>query len=382
MNSPDPGSGIHRDGVAGRDDSGPTPDAGKRVPPTHPSLLVRLIKTLAVATVVLAVCALGYGYWRGYQPINRDVASFTIEPGTGVGRLARRLVNEAVIDDAYSLIGWAYALGYTRRIQAGEYHFPAGTTLRELLDQIVQGRVIQYSVTFIEGWTFRDVLQVLRAAEKLAHSLSQGRGEDVMERLGHAGEHPEGRFFPDTYYYTSGSSDLTILRQAYERMQETLRREWESRAADLSIATEEEALILASIIEKETGVTSERPLISSVFHNRLRMGMRLQTDPTLIYGLGERFDGNLRRRDLQQDHPYNTYTRRGLPPTPIAMPGADSIHAALHPARSRMLYFVARGDGSHQFSETLAEHNAAVAKYQLGGRSNAVSPQRRQVGEP
>lgn len=189
-----------------------------------------------------------------------------------------------------------------------------------------------------------------------------------MARLGHPGLHPEGRFYPDTYQYSAGTSDTTILKNAFDRMETNLNQQWQQRQIDLPYDTPYKALIMASIVEKETGAAQERPEIAGVFVNRLRIGMRLQTDPTVIYGIGEKFDGNIRRRDLKRDTPYNTYTRKGLPPTPIAMPGGDAIYAALHPAKTKNLYFVSRGDGSHKFSATFKEHNQAVRKYQLGGR--------------
>ena len=208
----------------------------------------------------------------------------------------------------------------------------------------------------------------MEAASKLTHTLAGLSPNAVMKRLGHAGEHPEGRFFPDTYYYTKGETDLMILAKAYDKMQKLLQQEWQGRVANLPLKDPYEALILASIVEKETGRADERRQIAGVFINRLRRGMRLQTDPTVIYGMGESFDGNLRLKDLRRDTPYNTYTRRGLPPTPVALPGKESLQAVLHPEASDALFFVARGDGSHEFSATLEQHNKAVIKYQLNGK--------------
>jgi UPF0755 protein len=226
--------------------------------------------------------------------------------------------------------------------------------------------VVQYPLTLVEGWTFRQVMEALQADERLEHLIEDPSAEAVMARLGRRGVHPEGRFFPDTYHFTRGSSDLDILKRAHAAMERVLAEEWEARADGLPIESPDEALILASIIEKETGLASERAEIAGVFVRRLRLGMRLQTDPTVIYGLGDDFDGNLRRADLRNDHPYNTYVHAGLPPTPIALPGREAIRAALNPADGETLYFVARGDGSHAFSVTLEEHNRAVRKYQLG----------------
>jgi UPF0755 protein len=225
--------------------------------------------------------------------------------------------------------------------------------------------VISYSFTLVEGWTFQQVLEAVREQEALQGTFENLTAEAIMERLGHPGEHPEGRFLADTYHFPRGTTDLALLQRAYGAMQEFLQQEWDRRAADLPFKTPYEALILASIVEKETAVAEERPQIAGVFIRRLRKGMKLQTDPTVIYGMGERFDGNIRRRDLSENTPYNTYVHRGLTPTPISMPGRDAIRAVLHPADGKSLYFVAKGDGSHYFSATLQEHNKAVRKYQL-----------------
>jgi UPF0755 protein len=235
---------------------------------------------------------------------------------------------------------------------------------------------VEYPLKIVEGWSFKQVLEALHAAPKLTHSL-QGLGpKQIMAMLGYPNVHPEGRFFPDTYYYPSGMSDLLILQRAYQKMEKILDEEWEARAGDLPVRTRDEALTLASIVEKETGKPEERGLIAGVFVQRLRTGMKLQTDPTVIYGLGDKYKGNITLAHLRTPTPYNTYTRKGLPPTPIAMPGREAIHAALNPENTRALYFVSRGDGSHVFSETLEQHNAAVQKYQLKGRplpANAAS---------
>jgi len=241
-------------------------------------------------------------------------------------------------------------------------------TARELLDQVVAGRVVEYPLVLVEGWTFRQFLDAIEEAPKLTRTLNGLSPRAIMERLGHPGEHPEGRFFPDTYYYSSGQTELAILANAYDKMQKLLQQEWEKRDNNLPFKDPYEALILASIVEKETGRADERRMIAGVFVNRLRHGMRLQTDPTVIYGMGESFDGNLRLKDLRRDTPYNTYTRPGLPPTPVAMPGKESLQAVMHPVITGALYFVARGDGSHDFSSTLEEHNKAVIKYQLKGK--------------
>ena len=250
-------------------------------------------------------------------------------------------------------------------MRAGEYSIADGITADELLRQFTEGNSIQYSLTVIEGWTFRQMLAALARDPIIEHRLEGRTDAEIMAQLGYAGEHPEGRFFPDTYRFPRGTTDIDFLRRAYQVMQRHLEREWAQRQSDLPLKSPYEALILASIIEKETAVPAERNLISGVFVQRLRRNMRLQTDPTVIYGLGPEFDGDIRFRDLRRDTPYNTYLRAGLTPTPIALPGLDSIRAALHPEESGALYFVSRGDGTHKFSNTLEEHNAAVRKYQL-----------------
>jgi UPF0755 protein len=291
---------------------------------------------------------------------------YTIPPGATLNTVARGLAQQGVLRRPRYL-GWLGRLqGRATKIQAGEYEFQAGITAPELLDQIVKGGgVVQHAFTLVEGWTFAQVMWAIADNLAIAQTLSELDEAAIMARLGRPHQHPEGRFYPDTYYFTRGTPDVEVLRRAYEAMEATLGREWQGRAPGLPYMSPDEALIMASIVEKETALPEERLFIAGVFIRRLRLEMPLQTDPTVIYGLGNAFDGNLRRLDLEWDTPYNTYLRRGLPPTPIAMPGAASIHAALHPAEGRTLYFVARGDGSHEFSETLQEHNRAVAKYQL-----------------
>ncbi|HHH36011.1 MAG TPA: endolytic transglycosylase MltG [Gammaproteobacteria bacterium] len=291
-----------------------------------------------------------------------------VAPGDTLTAVARALHRQGILAHPRYLIWYARWEGAADRIQAGEYALQPGMTPAQLLQRLRAGEVVQYPLTIPEGWTFRQMLQALEKSEILRHTLAGMDDAAIMVRLGHPGEHPEGRFYPDTYLFPRGTSDLDILRRAYEAMERRLDREWAQRAPGLPYRTPYEALIMASIIEKETAVPEERPRIAGVFVRRLQRGMRLQTDPTVIYGLGESFDGNLRRRDLERPGPYNTYLRRGLPPTPIALPGGEAIHAALHPAPGDALYFVARGDGSHQFSRTIEEHNAAVRRYQKQGR--------------
>lgn len=331
------------------------------------------LKTLTAA--LLAVVALSGGYlaWYWWRPLQPGDTTYVLRPGAGPGALARELEARGVLHEARSFVLLASLLGRGRSLKAGEYRFAEGISAGQLLDQVVAGRVIEYSLRLVEGWTFRQSLQTFAQAPKITQLLAGLPPDQVMARLGYPGQHPEGRFFPDTYKYTANQTDLAILARAYERMQNTLQREWEARSANLPFKIPYEALILASIVEKETGQPDERPMIAAVFINRLRRNMRLQTDPTVIYGLGEKFDGNLRLKDLRSDTAYNTYTRTGLPPTPIALPGAAAIRAVMHPAETRALYFVSRGDGSHVFSETLAQHNDAVVKYQLGGKPRPFS---------
>jgi UPF0755 protein len=291
--------------------------------------------------------------------------NYVLAPGTSFGAMAKDLERRGLISSALYFRIIARWDDKAHRIRAGEYHIAVGTKPEQLLDQMVAGKVISYSFTLVEGWTFQQVLEAVREQEALQGTFENLTAEAIMERLGHPGEHPEGRFLADTYHFPRGTTDLALLQRAYGAMQEFLQQEWDRRAADLPFKTPYEALILASIVEKETAVAEERPQIAGVFIRRLRKGMKLQTDPTVIYGMGERFDGNIRRRDLSENTPYNTYVHRGLTPTPISMPGRDAIRAVLHPADGKSLYFVAKGDGSHYFSATLQEHNKAVRKYQL-----------------
>jgi UPF0755 protein len=260
---------------------------------------------------------------------------------------------------------WARYTGDAGRIRSGEYELRPGVTPRQLLAMWVRGDVVLHELRVIEGTRFADVLQQIRSNTELVSTLGGASVEDIMKTIGRPGLHPEGRLFPDTYRFPKGETDAAFLRRAFAAMDALLSREWQGRSAHLPYANVDDALVMASIIEKETGLAAERPEIAGVFVRRLQRGMRLQTDPTVIYGLGERFDGNLRKRDLLEDGPYNSYLREGLPPTPICLTGRASLHAALHPSEGNALYFVARGDGSHQFSATLEEHEAAVRKYQL-----------------
>jgi UPF0755 protein len=292
--------------------------------------------------------------------------SLVVEQGDSFASVLAKL-REAGIHAGHDL-EWqllARQMGAAGRIQVGEYPLPEGTTPRELLAAMRDGKVLNYRFTIVEGWNIRELRAALARAEPLVQA---GRGMDdvaLMEALGHPGQHPEGRFLPETYVYTRGDTDLDILGRAHVAMARALDAAWAERAADTPLADKEQALILASIVEKETGIAEERPRIAGVFSRRLQEGMRLQTDPTVIYGIGADYDGNITRRHLETDTPYNTYTRDGLPPTPIAMPGVDALRAAVSPAPGEELYFVAVGDGSgrHVFTRTLAEHQAAVREY-------------------
>jgi len=310
----------------------------------------------------------GWGLWWVYQPmrLSAPAVDLSIEPGT-LPRSVAQAVQDAGVDVNPDLLYYWFRLsGQDRAIKAGSYELEAGITPHRLLAKLARGEESLRAVTVVEGWNFRQVRAALLKEDQLKPDTKGLSDDAVMQLLGRPGQHPEGRFFPDTYTYAKGSSDLAVLRRALRAMDKRLEAAWSQRAPAAVVRTPDEALILASIIEKETGKPVDRPMIASVFSNRLRAGMPLQTDPTVIYGLGASFDGNLRKKDLQADTPWNTYTRPGLPPTPIAMPGKASLLAAVQPAPGKALYFVARGDGSSQFSATLDEHNRAVNKYQRG----------------
>jgi UPF0755 protein len=311
------------------------------------------------------------GWWLN-QPLAfapsaaADALDLPIEPGTTPRGVAQAAADAGLQVQPVLLFWWFRLSGEARLIKAGSYEIEPGTTPRSLLRKLVRGEEALRAVTLVEGWNFRQVREALAKADQLRPDTRGLTDEAIMGQLGRAGLFPEGRFFPDTYTYAKGSSDLAVLRRALRAMDKKLEAAWSQRAPGLPIKTPEEALTLASIVEKETGRPGDRPLVAGVFSNRLRIGMLLQTDPTVIYGLGARFDGNLRKKDLQTDTPYNTYTRAGLPPTPIAMPGKAALLAAVQPAATQALYFVARGDGSSHFSPTLEEHNRAVNKFQRG----------------
>jgi UPF0755 protein len=306
--------------------------------------------------------------WRWYDsalPMTVDRAEVRIAPGTSARGVARRLRESGVGVHEDIFVAVARATDATSSLRAGRYEINRGMTMHQLIDKLRRGEVLRERLTVVEGWTFRDLRAALSAQADLRQDSAKLSDADILKAIGAAESHPEGLFAPDTYLFDPGSSDIDLLRAAYRAQAERLQQAWAQRDVTLPLKTPYDALILASIVEKETGQSSERGLIAGVFINRLRIGMRLQTDPTIIYGLGEKFDGNLRKRDLLADGPYNSYTRAGLPPTPIALPGRAALEATLSPAATRALYFVARGDGTSVFSENLSDHNRAVYKYQI-----------------
>ncbi|TDX32289.1 UPF0755 protein [Modicisalibacter xianhensis] len=329
--------------------------------------LLKLFVTLAILVAALAYGA--YAYWQSRLDAPVAIAEptlYEVPRGASYHRIVADLAEQGIIAEA-----WPYKVlarisqDDLPQLRAGEFMIEPGMSGRELLSLLSSDRVVTYSLTIPEGWTFDDMRGALADAPKLVQSTGDMSNEEVMAELGHPDQHPEGRFFPDTYSYHKGISDLDILHQAYERMQAELNRVWETRDDGLPLDSPYEALIMASLIERETGVDGERREIAGVFVRRLERGMRLQTDPTVIYGMGDEYQGNITRADLRRATPYNTYVIDGLPPTPIALPGRAALEAAVDPAEGDTLYFVAKGDGSHHFSRTLSEHNAAVRRYIL-----------------
>lgn len=342
-------------------------------------------RSFGMLFVITALLAGALGYWAVDRYLGfADAPIAGVQPGdTVVVERGDSLV--AVVDKLHAMgahgrrLEWqalARQLGAAGKLQVGEYALEPGITPRVLLLHMREGKVIGYRFTIVEGWNLRELRAALAKAEPLRNKSAKLDDAALMQALGHAGMHPEGRFLPETYTYTRGDDDLDVLRRAFDAMTKALDAAWEDRAPDLPLASKEQALVLASIVEKETGIAEERPAIAGVFVRRLKLGMKLQTDPTVIYGMGAGYAGNIRRADLLSDTPYNTYTRAGLPPTPIAMPGAAALHAATHPASGDALFFVAVGDGSgrHVFTRSLADHQAAVRQYLQRYRS-----QRRQA---
>ena len=327
-------------------------------------------RALLTAALVIAVGVAGTVGWWLERPLSlaRDAVELSIEPGTPPREVAQGWVRAGVDASPWLLYQWFRWSGKSRAIRAGSYEIERGITPRALLDKMVRGDEVLQTVRLIEGWTFRQFRNELERAPNLKQTLADQPDAALMAAIGASGVAPEGRFFPDTYAYSKGASDRVVLARAYAAMQRHLSAAWAERRPDLPLHSPDEALVLASIVEKETGVPADRSKVAAVFVNRLRAGMPLQTDPSVIYGLGSSFDGKLHKRDLQSDTPYNTYTRAGLPPTPIAMPGRAALLAAVRPDETRALYFVSRGDGSSEFSDSLAQHNRAVDKYQRGSK--------------
>jgi UPF0755 protein len=324
------------------------------------------IKKLLVTGVIVSVAAVSGFSWWAKSPLTTEgpVVEFTINPGSGVGAAAQQMAKAGVPVNPQLFNILARVTGQAGKIKAGSYELKPDTSPRRLLTQLVRGEFAQESITIVEGWTFRQMRAAVQAHQRLRHDTVKLSDEELMKKISTEYTKPEGLFFPDTYLFAKGSSELAIYKQAHQAMLNHLKAAWETRDPSLPYKNPYEALTMASIIEKETGQKSERTMIAGVFVNRLRTGMMLQTDPAVIYGMGERFAGDIRKKDLQLDTPYNTYTRTGLPPTPIALPGIQSLSAALAPAKTQALYFVARGDGTSQFSDNLNDHNRAVNQYQ------------------
>ena len=326
---------------------------------------------LALALTVLAALGAAAYVWHLYQrplPLREERIEILVPAGASARAIAQSLREQGVEVNVDLFVVAARLSEATQRLRAGRYEITRGMRLAEVIDRLRRGETLKEKLTIVEGWTFREMRAALATQPLLRRDSEKMSDTQLLAAVGSTAPYPEGLFAPDTYVFDAGTSDLDILRQAHRAQQARLARAWEERATDLPLKSPYEALILASIVEKETGQSAERARIAGVFVNRLRTGMLLQTDPTVIYGLGGKFDGNLRKRDLATDTPYNTYTRGGLPPTPIALPSQASIEAALKPEKTRALYFVARGDGTSQFSESLDEHNRAVARFQLGGK--------------
>ncbi|HVQ60927.1 MAG TPA: endolytic transglycosylase MltG [Burkholderiales bacterium] len=326
---------------------------------------------LAISAAVLGFC--GWLFWIALSPIDLPAATvdFSIRPGSSLRSATRQLIDAGIPLDEWQFVMVARANGASTSVKAGSYQIALGVTPLLLIRKITRGEYAQAEIIFVEGWTFRQMREAIESHDDLKHDTAGLAETEIMAKLGESGAVAEGMFFPDTYIFAKGSSDIAVLARSRRAMKTRLEAAWATRDPGLPVSDPYEALILASIVEKETGRAGDRAMIAAVFANRLRLKMKLQTDPSVIYGMGDRFDGNLRKRDLVHDTPFNTYTRLGLPPHPIAMPGLASIAAVVHPAKTDALYFVSRGDGTSEFSKTLVEHNRAVAKYQLPPRRRA-----------
>ncbi|MBQ0831505.1 endolytic transglycosylase MltG [Marinobacter sp.] len=337
-----------------------------------------MFKKLLVAVICAAVlvgAGTGLWVWQGLGSLSKPVSMtepvlFDVSSGTAFSGVARQLETRGLVEKSLWVRIYGRLYPDQAKIKAGEYEFTDGMTAEIMLEKMVEGDTKHWSVQFIEGWAFSDMRAALASTERLEKLTAQWSDAQIMEAVGAAGEHPEGRFFPDTYLFTSNESDLDLLQRSFERMENVLAEEWEGREEGLPYDSAYEALIMASIVERETGAPHERGQVAGVFVRRLQKGMRLQTDPTVIYGMGDKYKGRIGTRDLRTHTPYNTYRINGLPPTPIALPGREAIHASLHPDSGSALYFVARGDGTHKFSDTLAEHQKAVRAFQLNRRSD------------
>ena len=333
--------------------------------------MMRLIRFSVILSVIMAVLGSAwlFQYARTSLKLSPQAQEISIQPKSGLKSIANQLVEQQVLGSPWPFVVLAKILQKEQNLKAGEYTLNKNITPYQLLLSLNHGKATQGSITFIEGKTFKQMREKIAKNDAIKNTTQELSDAKIMQLIGKGEAHAEGLFFPDTFYFDRGTLDTILLKRAYDSMQAKLDQAWNNRAPNLPYKNSYEALIMASIVEKETGKASERPMIAGVFLNRLRIGMRLQTDPTVIYGMGDKYDGNIRRKDLQTDTIYNTYTRSGLPPTPIAMPGLASIEAALHPEQTKALYFVGKGDGSHAFSNSLVEHNRAVAKYQLKRKS-------------
>jgi UPF0755 protein len=336
--------------------------------------MLRLIKYTVLTGFIIALSFGGLLYFYAKTPLNLSpqAQEISIKPKSSLTSIANQLVKQQVISHALPFIILARVLGKEPYLQAGDYTLNKNVSPYQLMLSLNHGKSTQGSIIFIEGKTFKQMRIKLAQNDAVKSTIQDLTDAEIMHMIGNSEKHAEGLFFPDTFYFDRNTADTVLLKRAYDSMQAKLKLAWANRAPNLPYKNSYEALIMASIIEKETGKASERPMIAGVFLNRLRLGMRLQTDPTVIYGMGDNYNGNIRRKDLTADTPYNTYTRAGLPPTPIAMPGMAAIEAALHPAKTKALYFVGKGDGSHVFSNSLIEHNRAVAKYQLRQKNNGT----------
>ena len=338
---------------------------------------MKLFRAIRLTFYALFLVCVGGAYFIYSESVSKPLENRTLKleipKGVGVAWLANQLEQKGVIDSRLIFRAYTWLNTPDIQIKAGEYTLVDVVDIPDLVAKVERGDVIQYSITLVEGHTFKQYLTQLKSQNQLENELETLSDVQIMSQLGASGLHPEGQFAPQTYFYQRGDSDFDVLKQAYVRMQAVVEEVWAERDEQIKLKSPYELQIMASIIEKETGAAHERPEISGVFNNRLKIGMKLQTDPTVIYGMGESYDGNIRRKDLRTDTEYNTYTRYGLPPTPIAMPGEAALKAAANPAETTALYFVGKGDGTHYFSKTLKEHNNAVIKYQLGGKPRAFS---------